>query len=171
MRKLNTWVSLQYVGSFPDGTIFDDYSTGIPLHVVIGTDSIPRGLEATIVEMELNEERTITISPEAGFGQYESDGIIKIPLSSFPQRDQITVGEYILWFGEMRKKNQPAYAKVVSVNSKMIVLDLNHPLAGKETVYWVKIVDEGSESEREIGAALSWARQQAEEEKISSSEC
>ncbi len=165
MRKYNTWVSIYYKGSLLDGSIFDDHSDGEPLKVIIGSESLPKGLEDAIIEMELNEERVIEISPDEGFGHHDPEGVFKIPSNSIPDYKKMPVGEYILWYGELKKNNVPTLAKVVSVDDAQITLDLNHPLADKKTSYWIKIVDEGIQVEQEIDDFMSQIKRQAEKEK------
>ncbi|MGV8083722.1 MAG: peptidylprolyl isomerase [Coriobacteriia bacterium] len=138
MRKTNTYVCINYVGSFPSGEVFDDRRDGSPLKVLLGSAMIPKGVEKELLDMEDGEERTILVSPEEGYGPYENDAVFKIPLNTLPDWESLPVGKYIHWYG---KNERPAYAKVVEVTDTHAVLDLNHPLAGKELEYWVKIVE------------------------------
>lgn len=142
MRRTNTRVYINYVGSLTDGTIFDDNRKGKPLEVLLGSSAIPRGLERELFEMVMGDERTVHLSVDDAYGHYEPEAVFKIPLNTIPNSQNLPVGEYIHWYG--KKTDRPAYAKVLKIEGAHAIIDLNHPLAEKELIYWVKIVDKNT---------------------------
>lgn len=130
-------VRFLYKGSFPDGEVFDD-SGDVPHEVILGRRQVMRKLEDTLAEMEVGEERTIELSPAEAYGEYNEDAVQHFPTYKVPNGENLPVGEYIGWTSP--RNAEPIPAKVVSVENQVATLDFNHPLAGKDIVYWVKLV-------------------------------
>jgi FKBP-type peptidyl-prolyl cis-trans isomerase 2 len=133
-------VEIFYIGSLADGTIFDERRTGEPLSVRLGMKMVPPGLEEALLAMKSGEERVVTLSPEKGYGAYDEAAVVRYPLFSLPNGDKLPVGEMIELWSE--KADRPAYAKVLRVVDEVAFVDFNHPLAGQELHYWLKVVSE-----------------------------
>jgi FKBP-type peptidyl-prolyl cis-trans isomerase 2 len=131
---------IYYVESLSDGTVVDELRSGEPLTVKLGMHMVPQGLEETLFEMSLDEERHVIVSPEKGFGVYDEDLVMLYPLFTLPNSDKLPIGEMIEITST--QATQPAYAKVLKIENEVAHIDFNHPLAGKELHYWVKVVDE-----------------------------
>lgn len=65
----------------------------------------------------------------------------KVPTFKIPNGDKLPVGETIGWTSP--RNIEPIPAKVVSIENQVATLDFNHPLAGQDIVYWVKLVSVG----------------------------
>lgn len=143
MRKKYSRVYIHYTGSRADGTIIDDNCGREPLCVTLGSSSIPAGIEKALYEMECGEERTLHLSGEDGYGDYREEGILQVPLREIPDGDKLPVGQYVEW--RYKKAPGPTYAKVLDVSPMFATLDLNHPLAGQQLTYWVRIESEDRE--------------------------
>jgi len=88
--------------------------------------------------MEKGQEKEITIEPEQGYGQHNDQLIKKIPREQLPQ-DQEPKPGMMLALGTPDGKQFPA--KIKEVTDKEIILDLNHPLAGKTLHFKIKLVE------------------------------
>lgn len=162
MRDMGSWVDISYRGTYPDGVVFEERAAGLPLRVVFGANCVPKGLERVLREMELGEERTVAVSAAEGFGPHEEDAVLRIPVSMIPDYRSLPVGEYIQWYGDTRKNKEPTAAKVVKVDDFEVILDLNHPLAGRDVVYEVKVVAEGEVGETQVDTLLGELKRQVE---------
>lgn len=129
-------VFFQYKGYLPDGTVFDD-SKGEAHHVIIGRHQVMRMLENTLDDMSVGEERTIEIPAEEAYGEYDESAVQKVPTFKIPNGANMPVGEIIAWTAPRSPK--PIPAKVLSIENQVATLDFNHPLAGKDIIYWVKV--------------------------------
>ncbi|WP_102374265.1 FKBP-type peptidyl-prolyl cis-trans isomerase [Raoultibacter massiliensis] len=127
-----------YKGSLPDGTVFDD-CLGIPHEIVIGRHQVMRALEATLSEMEPGEERTLELPCSEAYGEYNESAVQKVPTYKIPNGDNLPVGETIGWTSP--RNIEPIPVKVVSIENQVATLDFNHPLAGKDIAYWIKLVE------------------------------
>ncbi|MCR5845005.1 MAG: FKBP-type peptidyl-prolyl cis-trans isomerase [bacterium] len=133
------YASFLFKGSLAeDGSVFDDCQ-GEPLTVRLGRHHVMRPMEDALMEMEIGEERTLEIPAALAYGEYNEDAVQRVPTYKIPNGDKIPVGEMVSW--KSPKREMPVPAKVVSVINQIITLDFNHPLAGKDLVYWIKLLD------------------------------
>ena len=121
-------VTLQYVATVPGSTGID---YGNVSEFIQGRHEIVRVLEQAIVGMKPGEEKTVELSPEAGFGTYDDGKTINIPKNLLPPG----VGE-----GDVVQNDRGDFAMVSEVSDTTAVLDYNHPLAGKPLVVQLKIL-------------------------------
>ena len=152
-------ILIDYVGK-ADGEIFDLSSEekaekhGIkqegqeykPIPVLIGENYIITGLEETVRDMEVGEEKDVEIPAEKAYGKRKADNMETFPEKEFTKQDvQVNVGEQI----QIGRKT----GRVVSKGSGRVRIDFNHPLAGKDLEYWVKVnkkVEDSGEKARQI---------------------
>ena len=125
----NRKVNVHYVGTFEDGTEFDSSkSRGEPLTFTLGTNQVISGFEAAVSDMGLGEVLTVTISPEQGYGALQEELVRTVPNNVFPPDFEFKVGAMVQG---QAPNGQPLLAKVHDVLDDAVVLDFNHPLAGK----------------------------------------
>jgi FKBP-type peptidyl-prolyl cis-trans isomerase 2 len=103
-----------------------------PVLVVLGNRTVVKGLEEVLKGMSLNESRKVTLKPEEAFGERNPDIVRIMPLSEFKKRD-------INPYPGMRVNIDNVTATVKSVSSGRVVVDANHPFAGMEITYEVKV--------------------------------
>jgi len=130
-------VKVEYKGSLEDGTVFDESKEGEPLIFVVGSGQIIPGFDKAVVGMKLNEEKKVTIQKEDAYGERD-ETLVKVfprnilPENLKPRKDMIL---------SMRDNNGRILpAKVVEVTADSLTLDLNHPLAGKNLVFDIKVI-------------------------------
>lgn len=129
-----------YRGSFPNGEVFDDCA-GEPLEIIFGRGQVMEALEDALREMEIGEERTLHLSPEQAYGPYNEDAVQHVPTYTIPNGQNLPVGERIGWTSP--RNVEPIPVLVVEIVNQIATLDFNHPLAGKDIDYWVKLVELG----------------------------
>ncbi|MBR5260492.1 MAG: FKBP-type peptidyl-prolyl cis-trans isomerase [Eggerthellaceae bacterium] len=129
-------VFFQYKGSLPDGTVFDDCN-GEAHHIIIGRRQVMRVLEDALDQMEVGEERTLEIAAADAYGEYDWDAVQKVPTFKIPNGANMPVGETIAW--TTPRSSKPIPARVLEIENQVATLDFNHPLAGKDIIYWVKV--------------------------------
>jgi FKBP-type peptidyl-prolyl cis-trans isomerase 2 len=137
--RYGSLITINYRGRLNDGTVFDDCSSGEPLRVVLGAGMLPPGVEAALHIMQKGEERTVRLLPEEAFGAIDGEGIMALPRFSVPRAHELEAGMMIEWLSP--KAPKVVNCLVVGVNEATITLDFNHPLAGEEVEYWLKLVD------------------------------
>jgi FKBP-type peptidyl-prolyl cis-trans isomerase 2 len=131
-----TTIGFLYRGSLPDGTVFDD-SDGEPHVITVGRAHVMPLLEKALLEMDVGEERTVDIAAKDAYGAYDEEGVQKVPTYKIPNGENMPEGEMILWTSP--RNNRPIPVKVTKIVNQVAYLDFNHPLAGKDISYWVKV--------------------------------
>jgi peptidylprolyl isomerase len=125
-------VRVKYVGKLEDGTVFDRGVTEFE----VGEGFIVKGLEEEVVGMEKGEKREITLSPERAFGN-RRDGFKKAFSKREFARRQFNKGDPI---AIRTKSGQIAHCLVEEITEDEMIVDLNHPLAGKTLEFEVEVV-------------------------------
>ena len=129
-------VKVEYTGTLSDGSIFDSSEGREPLQFTIGNGEVISGFEDEVRKMKLNEEKTITIKTADAYGEKNSQLIVSIPKDKFPP--EVEVGARLVL---KSPEGQQVPAFVHEIKEDSIVLDFNHPLAGKDLTFRIKVVD------------------------------
>lgn len=138
MKKIqagNT-VKVNYTGKLEDGTIFDSsLNEGRePLEVTVGQGQLIKGFEDGLFDMSEGETKTVEIEPSEAYGEINIELINSVPRANVPEGVQ--AGEMLQGEGPMGAVN----VKVIEVNEETVVLDANHPLAGKKLIFELEVV-------------------------------
>jgi FKBP-type peptidyl-prolyl cis-trans isomerase 2 len=132
------WVKVDYEGKLEDGTVFDSSKQHEePLHFEVGSKMMIKGFDEAVVGMEKGEEKKITLDPKDAYGERIDEMIKEFPKDKMPEGDIKPDVMMTL----VHPSGQQILAKVVEVKASGVMLDLNHPLAGKKLTFWLKIVD------------------------------
>jgi len=132
----NMDISLEYTLTI-DGKVVDSTDGREPLHYIHGTHQIIPGLERALAGMKVGESKSATVSPEDGYGKVDPAAIIEVPKTQLPSDVKPAVGMVLRG---MNPNGQSFRAKVNEVKTESVVLDLNHPFAGKTLNFQVKVV-------------------------------
>ena len=130
-------IKVHYTGKLEDGNVFDtSLAEGRdPLRVTLGEGMLIAGFEKGLLGMEMGEKKTIEIEPDEAYGQVREDLTNEIPKSQVP--DGVKVNDMLTGEGPMG----PINVKVVEVKDQSVVIDANHPLAGKKLIFDLEIVE------------------------------
>lgn len=146
--KVGSVIDVDYEGRFDDGKLFDTSKADVakkegvyveerdyaPLHVTLGQGMLIKGFEDALIDMEEGQEKTVNIKAKDAYGETKLE-LIK-NFKKDPERDkELNVGLVVLVNVEGRQI--PARVSEVSEN---ISLDFNHPLAGKDLTFKIKVV-------------------------------
>ena len=133
--KDGKYVQVHYVGSLDDGTVFDDSRGREPFEFQIGAQRVIAGFEAAVRTMSLNEEKTITLTPAEAYGERQ-EGLIREFPNSILGQDRIELGQEV-WFDS---PHGPVPGKILAMDAESFTVDFNHPLAGKNLNFQIKLV-------------------------------
>jgi FKBP-type peptidyl-prolyl cis-trans isomerase SlyD len=129
-------VGLDYVLTV-EGKVVDSSQAKGPLEYTQGDGKLIPGLTKQLEGMKQGDEKIIEVKPEEAYGNPDPAGIKEIPLSSMPADIKPEVGLIL----QMQDKSGQSFpAKITEIKKDSIVIDLNHPLAGKTLTFKVKIV-------------------------------
>lgn len=128
-------VTVSYIGTLENGRIFDSTEED-PLTITLGKDEIFPALENEIIGMGVGEVKNIFMHSRDAYGPRRSENLIKVKRSLFPPEKELNVGQKLsLEFGEAGEK----VMVVIDHNETEVVLDGNHPLAGLDLTFALRL--------------------------------
>jgi peptidylprolyl isomerase len=131
-------IKVQYTGKLKDGTIFDKSKADEPLEFSVGSGKIIPGFDKAVEGMKLNEEKKVILKPEEAYGKRDKTLIKQFPKSSVPEELKPEKG-MVLKLQDKTGRSVPA--TIIDMTEDNLVIDLNHPLAGRDLTFDIKIVD------------------------------
>ena len=133
--KPGSKVKVHYTGLLNDGSVFDSSEGKEPLEFTIGENQVIPGFENGVKEMKLNEEKNIKIEAKDAYGERDERMVVSIQRDKFPP--EIEVGGTLVLKGP---EGQRMPAKIKDIKDNEVIIDLNHPLAGKDLNFKVKVI-------------------------------
>jgi FKBP-type peptidyl-prolyl cis-trans isomerase 2 len=138
MTKINesSTVTVNYTGKLEDGSIFDSSMTEgrEPLVATLGQGQLIRGFEQGLLEMQVGDKKTVEIDPIDAYGDVNEGMVQEVPKDRVPQ--EVEVGHVLQAETPMGVVN----FNVLEVKDETVVLDANHPLAGKKLIFDLEVV-------------------------------
>ena len=131
-------VSVHYVGTFVNGTVFDaNQGEGgrAPLEFVLGQGRVIRGFEDAVYGMRVGDTKTVTIPPEDAYGNFDPSLV-----RTFTHEEMMTQLGYIPEVGEVLM-TMVGPRTVIDVTEETVVVDFNHPLAGETLIFEITVVN------------------------------
>jgi FKBP-type peptidyl-prolyl cis-trans isomerase SlyD len=109
-----------------------------PLQFLVGHGNIITGLEREMIGMKVGESKDVVIAPADGYGEFNEEAFLDVQRKDFP--NDIPVEEGM----ELTVKDdagQSRYARIDTIEGDTVTLNFNHPLAGDELHFNVKVID------------------------------
>jgi FKBP-type peptidyl-prolyl cis-trans isomerase SlyD len=130
-------VGLEYTLTV-DGVVMDSTEGKPAFHYVHGQGQIVPGLERQLQGLHVGDSREVTVAPEEGYGQVDPAAFVEVPKTQLPADIKPEIGTVLRG---VNPDGQSFRARVSDVKTETVVLDLNHPLAGKTLNFKVKIAE------------------------------
>ena len=129
-------VSMEYTLKV-DGEVADTSEGREPLEYVHGVGNIIPGLERELTGMGVGESKEVVVTAEDAYGEEDEKAFMDVPRDQFPKEIPMETGTELQ---VQNKDGQPVYARIVQVEDAIVRLNFNHPLAGKDLHFEVKVV-------------------------------
>ncbi|EAP86875.1 FKBP-type peptidyl-prolyl cis-trans isomerase [Croceibacter atlanticus] len=136
--KENDTVKVHYTGKLQDGQVFDSSVDREPLEFTLGQGMLIPGFEKGIIDMKVEEKKTINIPKDEAYGDVQKELFQAVPKDQLPQEIKPEVGMGLVSKNPDGSERQ---LRVAEVNDDHIVVDANHPLAGKDLVFDLELVE------------------------------
>jgi len=130
-------VSMEYTLKGTDGKVIDSNKGREPLKYIHGQKSMIPGLEKELTGMKVGSEKNVTVKPEDAYGPVNPAAVQEIPKDKIPP-NALKVGAVLQG---QDGQGHPMLARIKEIKEKAVIIDMNHPMAGKTLVFNVKIVD------------------------------
>ena len=133
----NTVATIDYTLTDPNGQVIDSSKGRQPLAYLHGASNIIPGLETALEGKDVGENINVTIPPEQGYGARDPNLVQPVPRSSFQGVPEIKKGMQF----QAQTPGGARIVTVVDVDPQNVTVDANHPLAGMDLNFSVKVVD------------------------------
>lgn len=137
VKKKDT-VKVHYTGKLTNGQVFDSSLEREPLEITIGEGALIPGFENAILDMQVNDKKTVEISKEDAYGEVQEELFHQVQKEQLPQDIKPEVGMGLASKGPDGTEHQ---FRVVDIKDDHIVVDGNHPLAGQDLVFDLELVE------------------------------
>ncbi len=125
-------VKIYYKVSLTNGTVFKESKPGKPLEFTVGDGKMPNGLDQAVLGMKLREEKNVTVSSKDAYGKRNEELVMKFVKTSLPRSFEPEIGNVV------KIRNVPG--TIIKIDEENVYLDGNHPLAGKDVVFDIRVV-------------------------------
>lgn len=130
-------VKVHYTGKFPDGKVFDSSLDRDPLTLTIGEKMVIPGFEKALVGREKGDKITAEISPGEGYGDRDQELVFAVSRSQVPDHIPLKIGTPL----QLSHEKGQMDVTITEIDPEEITLDANHPLAGKDLIFDIEILD------------------------------
>ena len=129
-------VELEYTLTDDGGKVLDSNKGGTPLTFTQGERQLIPGLEKALDGMHVGEEKMVTVTPAEAYGEVDPTAVTEVPKESIPP-DALKVGAELV---ARNRSGGQRMVRVKEIKENTVVIDLNHPLAGKALLFTVKVL-------------------------------
>lgn len=131
-------VKVHYTGKLEDGSVFDSSVERDPLEITLGEGKLIPGFEKAVVGLKVGDKTTASIESTDAYGDRREDLELSIERNQLPEDIEPQVGMQL----QLNQPNgQPVPVQITKVEEENIMIDANHPLAGKDLTFDIELVD------------------------------
>ena len=145
-------IKVQYIGTLNDGKVFDSSEGKAPLQFQVGAGQVIPGFDKAVDGLKMNEEKTFTIPSAEAYGQLRKELVHVIDRKQLPDKPEPKIGMVLVM---QTPDHHQIPARIVKVEADKVTLDLNHPLAGQDLTFKVKVVGISEDDEEQCGDCSS----------------
>ena len=135
---VNSTVKVHYTGKLANGEVFDTSDGKEPIEFTLGQGQLIPGFEKGLIDMKLNEKKTINMTKDDAYGEVNETLIQEVKKTDLPQDMEPKVGMGLV---SKSPDGQEINLMVVEVKEETIVIDGNHPLAGRDLIFDLEVVE------------------------------
>ena len=132
----DTVVTMEYT-LHVDNEEIDSSKGQDPLQFLVGHGNIISGLEREMMGMKVGESKEVVIQPGDAYGEFDEQAFMEVPRDVFPKDIPVEEGAELTVRDDA---GQSRYARIDAINGENVTLNFNHPLAGDELHFNVKVV-------------------------------
>jgi len=140
-------VSIHYTLTGDDGEVLDSSQGRAPLDYLHGASNIVAGLESGLTGRRVGEAFMVDVKPEEGYGVHDPRGVQRVPRQAFPDDVDIEPG---MQFSAEDQRGGTTTIWIIGIESEQVVIDMNHPLAGKTLHFDVSIAGVREATQEEV---------------------
>lgn len=131
-------IKVHYHGKLVSGETFDSSAGREPLAFEVGSGAVIKGFDEGVTGMSVGEKKTIQIPFMEAYGPYRAEMVIEMPKDRFPADMEVIIGMPLQMSDAQGRQFQ---VTVTEVKETAVLLDANHPLAGKDLIFDLELVE------------------------------
>jgi FKBP-type peptidyl-prolyl cis-trans isomerase 2 len=131
-------VRVHYTGKLSDGSVFDSSEGREPLEFTVGSGQVIAGFDRAVTGMTVGETRSARIPADEAYGPRRDDLLLELDREHIPEGIEVDVGTQLQL---QQADGQMVPVTVADVDSQSVTLDANHPLAGKDLIFELELVE------------------------------
>jgi peptidylprolyl isomerase len=132
-------VKVHYTGKLKDGTVFDSsVKRDQPLEFTLGKGEVIAGFETAVQGMQIGDTKTTDIPAVSAYGERRDDMVFEVPNNNVPENLNPQVGQQL---AVKQNDGSTMPVTVTEIKKESIIIDANHPLAGKDLVFDIELVE------------------------------
>jgi peptidylprolyl isomerase len=131
-------VRIRYTGYLENGTLFDATYNTMPLELELGSNQAIPGIENAVIGMKTGDVRTVNLEPEEAFGHPREDLVARVEREKLPEGVEPSVG---MPLEAQSPEGETLAVRVTGVDEETITVDANHPFAGKNLKYEIRLME------------------------------
>ena len=131
-------IKIHYHGRLSDGTTFDSSAGRSPLEFTVGSGSVIKGFDDGVQGMTVGEKKTVEIPFMQAYGPEDPSMIIEFPADRLPDDLKPEIG---MQLNMNDSEGQQFPVVITEITAENIVLNANHPLAGKDLIFDLELVE------------------------------
>jgi FKBP-type peptidyl-prolyl cis-trans isomerase SlyD len=125
----NSFVTIDYLINLGEAETYPPDGKPEEISFCMGGGAMPPGLEEALLGMKVDDAKVINLSAEQAYGEFDDELLMEVPRSDFGPEVELRPG---LVFETENEDNQTVYFIVTEVRPESVLIDFNHPLAGKD---------------------------------------
>ena len=131
-------IRVNYVGRFEGGAIFDSSEGHEPLEFTVGSEQVIAGFDRAVTGLKPGESCNVVVTPEEGYGVHVPEMVAEVDRHLIPDNEKLILGSML---EVCMEDGQTLEVQVVELSDTTVVLDGNHPLAGKELHFEIEMLE------------------------------
>jgi len=143
---MNKVYSVEYTVKNENGEVVDTNVGGAPLEFISGKNQMIPGFEKAVTEMNVGEEKEVKIPSSEAYGEYREDLTQTLPKEQF---EGIELQKGMTLYGQ-GPDGQTVAVTVKDFNDNEVTIDYNHPLAGQDLTFTIKVLNEREATADEV---------------------
>ena len=132
-------VKVNYTGKLNDGTVFDTSEEREPLEFTLGQGQLIPGFEKAVTGLNEGDSTTVTIPTDEAYGERRDDLELEVAKNELPDNVEPEVGMQLQM--QQQQSEQAIPVQITKVEEDKVMLDANHPLAGKDLTFDIELLE------------------------------
>lgn len=131
-------VKVNYTVTLDDDIVIDKTDKNKPLEFTLNTGKIIPGFEQALIGMSPGESKSVKIPPKEAYGERREELVMKVDRKDLPENLDPQVGQQLKLESD---KHQPFIVTVTGTSNSEVIMDANHPLAGKNLNFEIELLE------------------------------